>query len=255
MTQTFDTFYPTSGKRLVLVVDDELINREIIANMLKEKYEVLKAPDGQTALTLIRENRALLKLILLDLMMPGMHGFDVLKVLQEDADLKSIPVIVMTADDTAELESLNLGAVDFIRKPLNQPDVALARITRTIEFNEDRSLIQSTQWDELTGAYTRDYFNRYAEQHDLYHPNQVMDALVVDVNHFHMINDRFGRAYGDEVLKRLGRNLQEVLSESDGIVCRKEADTFLIYCAHREDYASMLDQVGSNLHHESKQQA
>ena len=91
--------------------------------------------------------------------------------------------------------------------------MVLARVLRTIELSEDREIIQSTERDELTGLYNREYFYRYAEQFDQHHKELEMDAIVVDINHFHMINERYGKAYGDEVLRRIGEQLREMVRD------------------------------------------
>ena len=236
-----EPFHSANRKRRVLIVDDEWINRELLKKVLEEDYEVLTASDGQTAMRLIRERNSTLSLILLDLMMPGMHGLDVLRALREDSDLRKIPVIVLTSDRQAEVESLKLGAVDFIPKPYPVQAVILARVTRTIELSEDRDIIRSTERDGITGLYNRDYFFRYAQQVDQFHPDQPMDAVLVDVQRFHRINERYGKACGDRLLRRIGEKLREKVRDSEGIVCRRASDTFLIYCPHREDYRDILD--------------
>ena len=125
-------------KHLVLIVDDEAVNREMLQLILAEEYDTLTAVDGESALDLIRENSPRLSLILLDLLMPGMHGLEVLRILREEPELRHIPVIVLTADREAEVKSLRAGAVDFLPKPYPDPEVILVRIARTIELNEDR---------------------------------------------------------------------------------------------------------------------
>ena len=228
-------------KHLILIVDDEPVNREILRMILEEEYEPLTAADGETALRIIRENSEKLSLVLLDLLMPGMHGLEVLQKLQEDPAVKHIPVIVLTADQQAEVESLRAGAVDFLSKPYPDREVILARVRRTIEMTEDRELIEFTERDRLTGLLNREYFYRYAEQFDQNHEGQEMDAMMVDICHFRMINERYGKAFGDEVLRRLGESLRNAVRDGGGIVCRRVADTFLVYCPHREDYKSILD--------------
>ena len=231
------------GKRRILVADDEIVNREMLENILCDEYDVLLAEDGEKAYDLIRQNRNTLSLILLDLMMPKLNGLDLLSRLKEDSDLKGIPVIVLTSDQDSEVESLVRGAADFIPKPYPQPDVIRARISRSIELAEDRQIISATERDELTGLYSYEYFSRYVEQFDKYHPNSEMDALCLDVNHFHIVNERFGMAKGDEILRRIAYCLMTVFSESDSVICRKNADTFLVYCSHRDDYSSITDKV------------
>ena len=247
MLKTHEKFHSANGKRRVLIVDDELINRELLRLVLEDEFETLIATDGESALELIRRNSDTLSLIMLDLLMPGMHGLEVLRILKEDQAMRHIPVIVLTADREAEVESLGMGAVDFIPKPYPDREIILARVMRTIELAEDRDIIQYTERDGLTGLYNREYFFRYARQFDQHHKDLDMDAIVVDVHHFHMINERYGKAYGDDVLRRIGEKVREMVGDSGGIVCRREADTFLVYCPHREDYQAILDNASVRL--------
>ena len=235
------------GNHLILIVEDEWVNREILSEILRSEYETLTAADGESALKIIRENSARLSLILLDLLMPGIHGLEVLRILQEDPALRHIPVIVLTADHQAEVESLQAGAVDFLSKPYPQPEVILARVRRIIRMNEDREMIEFTERDRLTGLLNRDYFYRYAEQFDLHHPEQPMDAMLLDICRFRMVNERYGKAFGDEVLRTLAESLRTLVNSEGGIVCRRDADTFLVYCPHLEDYQHILDSVADSL--------
>ena len=255
MLKSHEKFYSANGKRRILVVDDELINRELLKNVIQDEYEVLTAENGQQGLELIQQYKATLSLVLLDLKMPVMSGTELLQRLKEDAETVRIPVIVLTSDSSAEIESLALGATDFIPKPYPQPGVILARIHRTIELYEDRDIIQSTERDPLTGLYNREYFYRYAEQLDQYHPDIQMDALVVDIFHFRLINERFGTAFGDSILRQVGERVREMVKESGGIVCRREADTFLAYCPHQESYNSTLTNAALTYEQDDGKQA
>ncbi len=237
----------TTDKHLVLIVDDELVNREILKFVLEEEYETITTADGESALSLIRQYAASLSLVLLDLLMPGMHGLEVLRTIQDDPDLKHIPVIVLTADQEAEVESLRAGAVDFLSKPYPDREIILARVHRVIEMTESREIIEFTERDGLTGLLNKEYFYRYAIQIDLHHADRPMDAILVDICHFRMINERYGKAFGDEILRKLGESLRDAVREGGGIVCRRDADTFLVYCPHLENYQSLLDTVSRSL--------
>jgi len=247
MLKSHAKFHAANGKRQILIVDDEMINRELLGNILEQDYELLFAADGLEALRTVQSHAETLSLVLLDLVMPGLHGMDVLKSMQEDAELKHIPVIVMTADHSAEVECLHLGAIDFIPKPYNHPEVIQARVQRIIELSEDRETILHTERDNLTGLYNPDFFFRYAEQFDQHHGDLSMDAIVLDINHFHMINERYGKAFGDGVLRRIGEKVGEVVRKADGIVCRRESDTFLVYCPHGMDYRALLENAAEGL--------
>ena len=246
MLQTEEQFTPENKKLMVLVVDDELINREILGQILSEEYHVIFAEDGKKGLAAIRDHRNDLALILLDLVMPGIHGLDLLKLIKSNKEMKHIPVIVLTSDHKSEVPSLQLGASDFIPKPYPLPEIIMARVKRTIELEEDRKLIQSTEKDSLTGLYNREYFFRYAEQFDLRNKEIPMDAILVNINHFHNINERYGKEYGNTVLRHLADLIRVLLRKSGGFACRLEADTFLIYCRHGEHYKELMEQAASD---------
>ena len=232
-------------ERQVLIVEDDFVNREMLKANLENGYEILCAETGEEALAMIHEHSGTLSLVLLDLNLPGMNGLDLLQEIKKDMDLSRIPVIVLTSDTESEVKSLNAGANGFIPKPYPRQEVMLARIWRCIELSENRDLIRWTERDNLTGLYNREYFYRYAEQYDARHRDEPTDALVLDVSHFRLINERFGKAYGDEILRRIGAELFAIVRENGGIACRREADTFQVYCPHQEDYEPMAGRVAA----------
>ena len=234
-------------KRTVLVVDDEQINREILGASLEADYRVLYATNGQEALSLLEKRGDMVSLILLDLLMPVMSGMVLLQRLRESPELSRIPVIVLTADHEAEVASLELGAFDFIPKPYPSRSVMLARIRRIIELSEDRQIISSTERDALTGLYNREYFYNYIASFDQHHKDLAMDAAVVDIYRFHIINERYGRAYADQLLRRIGSLLKGMAKETGGMACRREADTFLIYRPHGGDCEAMFEKLSAAL--------
>ena len=242
-TQNRLNSFAAGEKRTILVVEDEQINREILSMMLEDSYKLVLAETGTEALAFIEAQTDPVSLILLDLNLPDMKGIEILKRLREKAETAALPVIVMTADQDAEVECLSLGAVDFIPKPYPRQKVVLARILRTIELYEDRDIIRWTERDSLTGLYNREYFYRYAVRYDQHHTDASMDAVVVDINQFHMLNERYGRAAGDRILKEVSGQLLAAVREAGGIVCRRGGDMFLIYCPHREDYEKLLEEI------------
>ena len=243
MLESHAKFHSAAGKRKILVVEDEMINRLLLGNMLQEQYDVVLAEDGSRTLEILEKEYGTLSLVLLDLNLPDMKGIDILQWIISDGRMARLPVIVITADEGAEVDCLNIGAADFIPKPYPKPEVIMARVRRTIELVEDQDIIRSTERDQLTGVYNREYFYRYAAQYDAFHAQVPTDAIVVDINHFHMLNERYGKEFGDQVLVRVAEKLRTAMTGSDGIVCRRGADTFLIYCPHRDDYASLLDEA------------
>ncbi len=245
--QTLPNSLPTVNaggrKRPVLIVEDDFVNRELLSAYLQQEYEVICVESAEEALKIIHEKSDTLSLVLLDLNLPGMKGLDLLRVIKKDIDLSRIPVIVLTSDTESEVESLSTGASDFIPKPYPRHEIILARVRRSIELSENKDLIRWTERDHLTGLYNREYFYRYAERYDAFHRNEKTDALVVDISHFRMINERFGKAYADDVLRRVGAALYAAVKGRGGIVCRREADTFQVYCPHMADYTPLAEQV------------
>ena len=241
------TFRPSVERRRILVVEDEFVNQEILKSLIGEAYEVVPAYTGAEAMELVRTQHETLSLILLDLNLPDIQGLELLRRIREDAAFSRLPVIVMTADREAEVESLTLGAIDFIPKPYPQQKVILARVRRTIELSEDRDILRWTERDQLTGLYNKEFFYRYAAQLDAYHKDAPADAILLNINHFRTLNDRYGKSYGDEVLKRVAESMLEIVKDTGGIVCRSEADTFLIYCPHCGDYDAMLAKAGVSM--------
>ena len=144
--------------RTVLIVDDELIEREMLGAMLSGIYEVIYASNGLTALEIIRKEKMTLSLIMLDLHMPELDGYSLLKILRSDSELWRIPVIVLASEKDAEVKSLQLGASDFISKPYDTPEIILARVNHSIELSEDRIIIHDTERDMLTGLFNIEFF-------------------------------------------------------------------------------------------------
>ena len=229
-------------KRRVLVVEDEMINRELLGNMLQSEYEVIFAENGKEALDTLKEYNGAFSLILLDLLMPVMGGEEVLKSCKADPSLSDIPIIVMTQDKDAEVESIRSGADDFIKKPYNMPEVILARCERIIDLYEKKTLIDSTEIDSLTGLYSNDFFFEYIRRIEQYN-DKPMDAIVIDIEHFHLVNEIYGRSEGDEVLKNIAGLIRDELEGSFGIACRPAADTFYIYHAEIEDYKAFEEKI------------
>lgn len=239
--------YDPGFKRTVMVVDDEEVNRTMLGSILESEYEIIYAEDGRDALYKIGMNRERLSLILLDLLMPNLDGFGVLNALRSDDEFRKIPVIVLTSDKSAEVKSLQMGAADFLSKPYDLPEVILARVRHSIELAEDANIIKATENDSLTGLYTREFFFEYGHQFDFRYPAKETDAIVLDFNHFHLINELYGRHFGDQILFRIADGIRDVLMDLEGIACRYDADTFYLYIEHCSDYDALMDRLYSGM--------
>ncbi len=234
-------------KRHVLVVDDEMINREILSNILSSEYEVHFAENGKDALDILKAGDCSFSLILVDLLMPVMDGFELIKNLKEDESLSLIPIIVMTSEKDAEVRSIKMGAADFIMKPYDMPDVILARCERIIELQEHKNIIHDTERDHLTGLYSREYFIEYINQIEKHKADRKVDILDINIDHFHLLNELYGRKEGNNILIQIGSLLREMFKDKPGISCRTEADNFIVYCDHETNHKLVLEQLVTGL--------
>ena len=234
-------------ERTVLVVDDEEINREILGNIIESEYKVIFAKDGNEALEKLHDESLQISLVLLDILMPQMTGFEVLNQMKEEGLITEIPVIVLTSEKSSEIESLKLGAADFLTKPYDRPEVILARVRHSIELFENAKIIHATEFDKLTLLYSQDFFFEYASQFDQRYPLQKMDAVVINFTRFHLLNELKGRMFGDQILSAMADGIRSTLLKTGGIAGRKDADTFFAYIPHIDDYKIFIEKINEKL--------
>lgn len=237
--------------RKVLIVDDEFIEREMLGAMLNDLYEIGYAGNGREALDMISSEKATISLIILDIHMPELDGYSVLEAIRADNEMRRIPVIVLTSEKEAEVKSLQLGAADFITKPYEMPDVVRARVQHAIELAENTVIIHETERDELTGLFHKEFFFEYGKRLDMQNENMPMDAMVIDINRFHIVNELYGREYGNDVLKKIGDGIHDLVKETGGLACRFDSNGFYIYIPHGHDLNKIisdgLDKINASL--------
>jgi len=234
-------------KRYILIVEDEFINQEILKEIVSSKYEVIIANNGLEALDILNSSTKPISLILLDLNMPVMDGFTVIKNLKKDEQLMNIPIIVITGDKDSEIDALNLGAVDFIPKPFDHTEVIMARINRSIELSESRIIVKASERDELTDVYNKHVFEKYVERIDKYKNDEAKDMIVINISRFHLYNELYGKEEGDKVLINLANVLKEIALKNDGIVSRLESDYFALYITHLNNYDELINLINDEL--------
>lgn len=214
-------------KKQILVVEDNLINRVMLCEILSEEYQVLEAENGEVALDILKEYKDKIDLILLDLMMPVMDGYKFLDFTKQDEELALIPVIVMTQGDSEEDEvsALAHGATDFVPKPY-RPRVILHRIASIIKLRETAAMINQFQYDRLTGMYSKEFF--YQKAREILDANPDKDYTIVcsNIENFKLYNDTFGREAGDRLLKESAKGMQMYIGD-EGICGRYGADRFM----------------------------
>ncbi len=234
-------------KRYILIVDDEFINQEILKEILSSEYETLVANNGLEALDILKTSTKPISLILLDLNMPIMDGFTLIKEIKKDNSFVNIPVIVITGDKDSEVEALNLGAVDFITKPFDLNEIIMARVNRSIELSEKRIIVNAAEKDELTGAYNKHVFEKYVERIDKYKKDEKKDMIVLNISHFHLYNELYGKEEGDKALIILANILKDIANTHDGIVSRLQRDYFALYINHLDNYDELINYINDKL--------
>lgn len=201
----------------ILVVDDVRENVTLLRFQLEsEGYQVLDAGNGQQALAIANEQSP--DLILLDVMMPGMTGLDVVKNLKQTQQLNKIPVILVTAnsDDESVVEGLDLGAYDYIIKPYN-PTVMFARVRAALREKERQDLLE--RWattDPLTNISNRRFFFSETEREFARaQRGSLMSLLLLDIDKFKQVNDEYGHIAGDQALISLANVLKSSFRKVD----------------------------------------
>ena len=243
--------YKENVKRQVLIVASDSNDQKALGIILSNEYEPVYANDGQEALDILRGSHHNISLVLLDVDIDKIDGYELLAILADDEALLRIPVIVLTSDKNVEIKCLHLGAQDFIVKPYNIPELILMRVRRSILVAEETDIISRTEKDTLTGLTTKRYFYEYINEFDNYNPDVKMDAIAINIKRFHTINDMFGRKFGDRILVKVAKSLKQLMEQYEGLASRVESDTFYVYIASRDDYKEIifkaLDEVSFNL--------
>lgn len=216
-------------KKLILVVDDNRLNRSILTRILHaDGYDTLEAENGQEAFDLMRSGRHEISLLLLDISMPVMDGYTLLQKMNDTSLISTLPVIVTTGneDASAEIRCLESGASDFLRKPYNA-ELVRHRVQSMLRLWDNAALINRLEFDRLTGVYSKEFFYRYAEE-ALAADSEGRYAIVyTDIDDFKMINAHYGTAVGDDLLRFLGRTLRATAGEG-GLCGRFDGDAFTL---------------------------
>ncbi len=203
---------------VLLIVDDVPTNVQTLAQIFKDEYRLKIATGGSRALELA-EMEPIPDLILLDVSMPDINGYDVCRLLKENRLTAEIPIIFVTGRDSVEDEEygFSLGAVDYIVKPI-RPVIAKARVKTHITLKQQRDLLAETAVrDQLTGLYNRHMLNDELERRLSYalRHNEALSIIMIDLDHFKTINDTFGHLAGDRVLQGVAEVLRHNTRRED----------------------------------------
>lgn len=216
---------PTST---LLVVDDEKQNRTLLLELLKDSYQIILAKNGIQAMVLAQLHNP--DLILLDVLMPEMDGYATLAALRADEGTRGIPVIFISALDSAndEAQGLELGAADYISKPFH-PSIVRARVRNHLQILHQRRLLEQLSLvDSLTEIPNRRRFGQVLEQEwrRCLRKNTSLSLVVVDVDHFKAYNDSNGHAAGDRILHQIAQTLSHGLRRASDFVARYGGEEF-----------------------------
>ena len=237
----------------VLVVDDSVAIRRILGRDLREGgYRVTEAADGQQALVSCREDRP--DLVLLDVDMPVMDGLSALRAMKDDPDLRTLPVLFLTARTSGAdvATGLELGAQDYVRKPCTGVELR-ARVSTALRAKaqsdrlaqEARELDELSTTDALTGLGNRRRLKTYlAELATRVHHQQTIGVLMIDVDHFKLVNDEHGHAVGDVVLRIVAGRLGGALT-ANHTLARWGGEEFVVLVLDATD--AEIAEVGEQL--------
>ncbi len=227
----------------VLIAEDSLVVRTVLRRHLETQgYAIVEADDGHSALEACRETRP--DVVLLDIEMPGLDGYQVLAQMKADPDLSEVPVVFLTGHTGADdlVEGLRLGAHDYLRKPFEASEL-IARVSAAARVkalqdelrrrNAELAVVSRT--DALTGLFNRRHIEERlhevagaARRHDF-----VFGVVMLDIDHFKAVNDTVGHAGGDAVLREFAARTQNALREED-IAGRWGGEEFLLILPHTD---------------------
>ncbi len=222
---------PNKYKARILIVDDEKINIRILVDLLKDDYSLVLARNGEQALRFAFQNPPP-DIILLDVVMPEMGGYEVIKQLKEHELTKDTPVIFITALNSVEDEEhgLKLGAVDYITKPFSPPIVKM-RIHNHLRFAHQHKLLDKLAYlDALTEIPNRRRFDEvFKKEFARARRNGTPFSIgMVDVDFFKQYNDHYGHAMGDRTLQSIAGALGYALKRPADMVARYGGEEFVI---------------------------
>lgn len=216
-------------KQTVLVVDDSRTNIVALADLLRDEWKVRVATSGKEAVR-IAFSKEKPDIILLDIMMPDMDGYEVIKQLKGAPETKDIPVIFVTAMNQVKDEEygLSLGAIDYITKPISPP-IVKARLRNHLELKNYRDLLmENSMSDGLTGVPNRRRFDETlkVEWKRALRYKAPMTLIMADIDHFKLYNDHYGHLAGDDCLKQVAKILSEGLKRPADLLARWGGEEF-----------------------------
>lgn len=215
----------------ILIIDDSSVQTAHLRKILENDYQITTAQDPEQGLAFAGQQDY--SLILLDVVMPGMDGFELLKRLQEEVATRNIPVILITSlsDIENEQRGLTLGAVDYICKPFH-PIIVKARVNTHIKLYKYRKQVEyQSMTDQLTGISNRWGYDRTSEQcwQEAIRLKVPFSVCMMDIDHFKNYNDTFGHPAGDTVLARVAGTAGTYLRRNTDFLARYGGEEFVAF--------------------------
>lgn len=218
-----------SGKPVIMIVDDEIANIEMIGAMLEDDYEILFARSGEQAINVARQSE--LDLILLDVVMPGLDGYETCRRMKQDPDIADIPVIFTTGLDAVEheIKGLSVGAIDYVTKPV-QPVLLRRRVGNHVEMKQMRDrLTNLAMIDPLTGLGNRRMLESLLDDEirRLARDDEWLSTILIDIDFFKQYNDIYGHLEGDRCLARVAGALNGMMQRGSDFCARYGGEEFV----------------------------
>ncbi|TVP53366.1 MAG: diguanylate cyclase [Halomonadaceae bacterium] len=219
-------------KQTILIVDDEPANIQVLGNLLKDEYHIKVASSGEKALTIVQDQtQTPPDLVLLDIQMPGIDGYEVCRRIKEDPYTGGIVIIFVTARSALsdEEKGLKLGAVDYISKPVS-PAIVRARVDTHMNLKRKTDMLERLALiDGLTGIHNRRYFDEQFEKElgRSRREGSPLAVVMMDIDHFKSFNDNYGHGAGDSCLQKVAQALTDTLSRPGDSLCRYGGEEFI----------------------------
>lgn len=241
----------TERMNKILIIDDSTFAIRVLTDILKDCYEIVSTRNAEKGIILAKKEQP--DLVLLDIEMPGLDGFQVLKMLKDDEETNLIPVIFLTGvmDPEYEEKGFLYGAIDYITKPYNR-NVVKVRVKTHISLSQYRKQIEKElNLDTLTEIYNRrgleEYMKRISEK--ACEEQFKVNCLMFDIDYFKMINDTYGHLKGDYVLQQVAQILNSCIVQAGGFVSRYGGEEFVAILPRKEEaeVRAVVEQIFSKI--------
>jgi diguanylate cyclase (GGDEF)-like protein len=217
-------------KERILIIEDNELNLKVLTDILRKDYTLYAAKEGEDGIK--KAKKYIPDLILLDIVLPQMDGYEVIEQLKNIPETRDIPIIFITSCDNLEDEKkgLALGAVDYITKPIDKVIVRLRVGIHIKILRQLRTIEQLSTTDQLTGMANRRGFDirLNIEWDRAKRYKKPMGLLMIDIDHFKRYNDTYGHLQGDEALKAIAKAIENTFKRAIDHTARWGGEEFIV---------------------------